>query len=263
MLASDLLNFQVKWTNFNKPVALACGTSLRWNGRVFPDPQQNRCTKCFLSRRLSILMPMRRDAHPFAGMNATGVAAPRSIQRDVLSVQARGQMARLGPVDSSQVVRWSGSPSSGAMAASKTTRIHHSRELASAPVLAAVLPMTCVAGEPKTSSNGLPSIAGLKSRRHPICCKASNAVRLFSLSVDTQNTKLFRPRFGAVVVRSTAGSGSRLRQQMAVGRESVGHSPGSQELTGVSLVGLTIFGGSWPVRWREIKSLSPPFVLLV
>lgn len=49
------------------------------------------------------------------------------------------------------------------------------------------------------------------------------------------------------------------RAHVSGGRTNICYLHCSHELQGISLAGFTIFGLSWPVLWRGIKSLSPPF----
>jgi hypothetical protein len=188
---------------------------------------------------------MRRDALPFTGMNATGVAAPRSIPRDVPSEHARGTVLGPAPADFAHAVQWRLSSGSAAQAATNTTGIRHSREEATVHDVATESPPMCAAGTPETLTNGLSSIASRQAMGRPVCCKALSAARLFTWTHDTQSTNHFRPRFRTVTARPlTSAGGSGFHQRTAAGRKHVGHLPNSLKLLGISLVGLTIFGGS-------------------
>ena len=195
---------------------------------------------------------MQRNSFP-AALDPT---ARTCTQRGMFSTRLHGVVAWLGLAD---FVRLTGPQSLCPEARAKTPGIGLARQAATGFYVAgAAFPLS--ADLETTSPEKLQADVSRAAMRPAMRIRIFGSVRLLTLSGRRQHLKRYCPRFKPLTAPLfSAPCINRIHTHAAGNRRSICHLPSSHELQGTSPVSSTVFGLSWPVRWRGIKCLPPPF----
>jgi hypothetical protein len=202
---------------------------------------------------------MKRDSSPAARTAAPNPTTRTCTQRGTSPTHLHGTAAWLGLADFEHSARLAGPQPLCLEARAKTPGIGLARQAATDfGVAGAAFPLS--AGSERTSPEKLQAAANRTAMRLAMRSRVFGSVRLLTLSDRRQHLKRYCPRFKTLTAPPfSALCINRMRAHVAGSRRGICHLPSSHELQGISSVSSTAFGLSWPVRWRGIKCLPPPF----
>jgi hypothetical protein len=202
---------------------------------------------------------MKRDFFPSARTVAANPSTRSCTQRGSSSAPLHGVAARLGLADFEHFARLTGPQPLCPEARAKTPGIGLARQAATdSDGAGATFPLS--AGPKKNSLQKLQAAASRAAMCIPMRSEALGSIRPLTLSDGRQHLKRSRPRSKMQTApRFSALCPNEMRAHVAGGRREICHLPFSHKLQGISSVSSTVFGLSWPVRWRGIKCLPPPF----
>jgi hypothetical protein len=199
---------------------------------------------------------MKRDSFPAARTAAPNPTTRTCTQRGTFSTPSHGVAAWLGLADFEY---FAGPQPLCLEARAKTPGIGLTRQaVTDFDVAGAAFLLS--AGSERTSPEKLQAAASRAAMRLAMRSRVLGSVRLLTLSDRRQHLKRYCPRFKTLTAPPLSGLCiNRMRAHVAGSRRGICHLPSSHELQGTSSASSTVFGLGWPVRWRGIKCLPPPF----